>query len=72
VATCSSCGAEIVWCKTPTGKSIPVDPKPETRLVRTFGSPKFPLADGEHVSTAQTWVSHFATCPNAAQHRRPR
>jgi hypothetical protein len=45
MGTCSSCGADIVWCYSPKDNRVPMN------------------KDG---------VSHFATCPNAADHRRNR
>lgn len=74
-ATCSSCGAAIEWATTENGKRMPVDAKPLTlplpgvfRLRWTPGNP-VPLA----VSVKREegfYNSHFATCPNAASHRR--
>lgn len=62
MATCSSCGAEIVWVTMSTGKRMPLDPKKYTVVV----------ADGEgkdaRVVTGQQ--SHFASCPKADAHRR--
>lgn len=65
-ATCGSCGAPLEWAKTLRGRSIPVDPETvESGNLRVvdgiayFGSP----GSGDR-------VSHFATCPNADQHRR--
>lgn len=43
VKSCRSCGADIHWIETASGKRMPVNP------------------DG---------TSHFATCPNADQHRK--
>ncbi len=54
---CRSCGAEIEWLRTKEGKNTPVDAKPvfiETR-------------NGDPI---EGYRSHFATCPNADQHRR--
>ena len=65
MSKCSSCGAEIIWAKTPAGKNMPLDAKPETRWIAEGG--------GGQESTCrpvQVRVSHFSTCPNADQHRR--
>lgn len=69
VATCRSCGAQIRWVMTESGKRMPVDAKPEKRIVID------PLGErlGSDAPTARvvdTYVSHFATCAFAAQHRR--
>lgn len=60
---CSSCGAPIRFVGTETGNQVPVDAKPEKRIV--VG----PDGVGRSVDA---YVSHFATCPNANQHRSPR
>jgi hypothetical protein len=57
---CRSCGAEIVWFQTRSGKRMPVD-EISTRPT-----------DAQHQLDLNRHVSHFATCPNANQHRRPR
>ena len=57
---CKSCGSELKWFKTLSGKSIPIDPKPEKRVVLRGG-----LA-----IISDTWRSHFETCPSASVHRR--
>lgn len=56
--TCRTCGKEIVFLKTVNGKNIPVDA--ETVEV---GDTDF--EPGRH-------VTHFRTCPHAAEHRRAR
>jgi hypothetical protein len=66
---CKSCGAEIVWVVTPAGKSMPLDAKAQTVWVlepegATAGSPK--------AKPVQARGSHFATCPNADEHRSSR
>jgi len=64
--TCSSCGAEIIWTVTVAGKRMPVDAKPEKRVVlkQNEGDPLTPLS-----RVVDTFISHFATCPHAARHR---
>lgn len=57
---CSSCGAEIVWFRTKNGKRMPVD-EASTRPT-----------DREDQLDLTRHVTHFRTCPNADQHRRPR
>jgi len=66
MAKCKSCQAEIVWGVTDTGKRVPLDPS-EKRFVRIYGH----VPDGElHVRMKDTHLSHFATCPQADQHRK--
>lgn len=62
--TCSSCGAAILWAKTPQGKAMPLDAKPEKRVVLGRQTGEAHVLD--------TYLPHWASCPNAAQHRRPR
>jgi hypothetical protein len=56
IKSCKSCGANIVWFKTESGKAMPVD-------AETVGSGDMHLDLKKH-------IPHFATCPQAAQHRR--
>lgn len=62
---CSSCGADIEWSMTERGKAVPLNKPPEKRFIMFF-KPGCP----EYVKLVETWLSHFATCPNAKQHRR--
>lgn len=57
---CTSCGADVVWFNTKAGKRMPVD-ESSTRST-----------DAAHQLDLSRHVSHFATCPQAGQHRRPR
>lgn len=70
MAKCRSCGAEIVWAKTETGKSIPIDAEP-------VNEGNIHLKDGvAYVDKScmglpgPHYKSHFATCPHAAKHRK--
>ena len=56
--TCQSCEAPIVWLRTQAGKAMPVD----AASVRP----------GDTIFVPNLHVSHFATCPHAAKHRKPR
>lgn len=76
---CRSCGAPIAWCVTESDKRIPLDtePVPDGNLVvvAQFGNaPGLALSyDPEkHDGGWARWKAHFATCPNADEHRRPR
>lgn len=83
MSRCKSCGREIVWIKMSSGKAMPCDAAPisysenmhpnakgnniltlvteKGTIVRTVFDPS-----GDKVG----YTSHFATCPNANQHRR--
>ncbi len=57
---CRSCQASILWIKSATtGRAIPCDPD-QIRII---------TADGR---SEAGYITHFATCPNAAEHRKPR
>lgn len=58
IVRCRSCRAQIIWFKTGAGKNMPVD-------ADTVAPEDDELDLTKH-------ISHFATCPNADQHRRPR
>ncbi len=64
MAKCRTCGAEIVWKKTAAGRNVPLDP-PEKRYVENTTS----IHRGQ-VEMRDTWLSHFATCPQADEHRK--
>lgn len=59
-AKCKSYGAPIEWIKTPAGKNHPIDAESERRWIYRKGMWLF----------RPTYTSHFATCPNADQHRK--
>lgn len=79
--TCSSCGASIKWIKTSSGKMMPVnaarvpfrrDPRGGSYVYNMTGELMKgfilqPPVDPDR--TIYGYVSHFATCPYAQQHR---
>lgn len=66
---CKTCGAAIVWIVTPTGKSMPLDAQAVTMWVC---DPEGALTGSPAAKPVQVRKSHFSTCPQAAEHRRPR
>lgn len=74
--TCTSCGAEIRWAKTEKGKWMPIDPLPaENGNIVPIGRGDQVLAhvlskDENPEEHAHRYTSHYATCPNANQHRK--
>lgn len=56
IVRCSSCRARIVWLKTQSGKNMPVDADS--------------VEPEDEIFDRSRHISHFATCPKAAQHRR--
>ena len=58
MSKCRSCGEEIVWLKTDSGKNIPVD-------ADTVADKDAEIFDSKQMT------SHFATCPDANKWRKP-
>jgi hypothetical protein len=72
-ATCKSCGAPIRWAKTVSGKSMPVDVEPAANGNVVFLDDKTVIVSGPRArieGDERRYTSHFATCPQASQHRR--
>jgi hypothetical protein len=67
-STCRSCQAPLLWATTPKNRRIPLDPvpHPEGNVVVLDG---VAVVGGEGDTR---YRSHFATCPGAGVHRRPR
>lgn len=79
--TCRSCHAPILWVTTTKGADMPVDPEPSSDgnvQLTAHGDLLFAHVLGTHHAAAARehdtplHQSHFATCPNAAQHRKAR
>lgn len=80
---CRSCNASVFWgTSDATNKRMPLDSEPSAsgniRLMEgkdPFGQPYFvvigrpELVEKERAAGRSLYTSHFATCPNAAQHR---
>jgi hypothetical protein len=76
---CSSCGAAIIWTTTKLGRPMPVDaePTPTGNIVLVDGgggAPKAIYKRPEEIAalSCERYISHFATCPHADQHRKPK
>lgn len=76
LAYCRSCDWPIVWVITEKGKNMPVDADPVS-APRGFrlddqGDETAPRAQfiARPDPNERLYVSHFSTCPNAAQHRK--
>lgn len=83
---CDTCGAPIFWSATISGKKMPIDaePTPEGLLVILPPKDDLPKSLGTAVDFrvgtdavnkmlaegCPRWTSHFATCPDAQEHRR--
>jgi hypothetical protein len=68
MATCRSCGAQIVWAVTEAGKRMPVDPEPSPDgNVELIGSPEHPRAvvhGTRPLFGPPLHLAHFVTCTN--------
>lgn len=76
MSSCRTCHAEIEWVRTPEGRTMPIDPEPaeDGNLALIAGDPiiAVPVAANELLvdDDGLRYKSHFATCPQADQHRR--
>lgn len=80
MARCKSCGAQIVWIKMQSGKTMPADPERVVYWAKPGAAGRVITPNGEVVScefdgdlnsaTGVGYISHFSTCPNADKHRR--
>lgn len=74
MSRCASCSAEILWAvSTKTGKLMPVDPAPTrmgTLLITNRDGQAWATPLSKMAAPGPLHVSHFATCPNAASHRK--
>lgn len=82
-AKCRSCDADVWWVEWPSGKKMPVDSEPDMRPPPKGGTLVLTLRKGpqsrllvekydpaKHDAKRNRYTSHFATCPNASEHRR--
>jgi hypothetical protein len=75
---CRSCKDPILWVEWASGKRMPVDYKPDPSgdVVLTHRKSENKLIaqkfDSRFDAGRNRYTSHFATCPNASQHRRAR
>lgn len=72
MSACATCKAEIRWVKTQRGAAMPldVDPADDGRFVVLDGVAV--VCDPLFHPREPRYRSHFASCPQAAQHRRKR
>lgn len=77
MSNCRSCSAEIRWARTSNGKAMPVDIDPHEDGNLVLGD-KFVTVYANAATAidaapdALRYLSHFATCPTAFEHRRVR
>jgi hypothetical protein len=77
-AACKSCGARVLWVQLlPRGTTAPLDDKPSTagNVRLSKGGTVAKVLNKTELAAArrnseQLYTSHFATCSNAASHRK--
>ena len=72
-ARCRSCDAPIEWAITVKGSRIPLDPGEDDggNIIVDVDGIAHVVGPGDNGRVPRR-RSHFATCPNAAQHRKGR
>ena len=77
MAKCKSCGKQIQWLRLKTGKwnpvdpgKIPYEPDPNGRMTLITMDGDVVRGNLDIMSHQYGYQSHFATCPDADQHRR--
>lgn len=69
MSLCKTCQAPVLWVKTEGGKNIPLDGKKVANgNIDMIGGLAYVVPpDG-----SDRYISHFVTCPQAEEHRRPK
>jgi hypothetical protein len=69
-ATCSTCGAPIIWAHTTKGKRIPLDakPHPDGNVMLTGGGTA--VVAGKSQNGARRYMPHHATCSHPVRRGR--
>jgi hypothetical protein len=75
--TCGTCRAPVVWASTVSGSTMPIDPGIDAagNVAVTPGNPprvRYLKTSEEPGAAEYPMLPHWATCPDAKQHRRPR
>lgn len=66
---CRTCSAPVVWAVTEAGRKAPFDSLTTTKGTHTVVSGRATFVP-EAKRSGQLYTSHFATCPQASEHRR--
>lgn len=74
-AKCKSCGAPVIWAKTAAGRLAPYDAAASRDVPKGYrivaGVSEYVKDNtGTMFPLEPLHTSHFATCPNAARHRK--
>lgn len=70
IRTCKSCGAAIIWRQHPATKSpMPLNAEPDPNGSMVLVGDKWAML-AQVATNRPRYMPHFATCPNAAAHRK--
>lgn len=69
LTTCSSCGASIFYALTVNKKRMPMDAQPVGKASVLKVDPDG--SDVPVVKIVDAYQTHFISCPQAQQHRKP-
>lgn len=69
---CGRCPAQIIWLKTPNGKSMPLDaePRPEGNVVIRDGLAVVLKLAEFATAEKRRFVAHWSTCRNPPERKR--
>lgn len=67
---CRSCQRAIIWTTSPSGAQLPLDARPAVAYFIQPEGERLRAVPSLDVSQAKAYVSHFLTCPFAAQHSK--
>jgi hypothetical protein len=71
MSRCKSCGAPIRWVRTINGYPMPLDRDPSSSgRYYTLDGAAYVCPEGQLACHGDLFQSHFATCPNAGEHRQ--
>lgn len=73
IARCRSCGQRIFWARAANGRANPIDalPHPNGNIwIDDEGHAHYRKKGEPAPAGKELFVSHFATCVHADQHRR--
>lgn len=70
MSACRSCGAEIIWVvAAASGKRMPIDAEPVAGGNLVLNGDQVVYVEP---TDAARYISHFVTCPQSAEWRKPK
>lgn len=74
MATCRSCGADVIFTESAKGGAVAIldeQPVPDGNIILDQHGHAVYLTKAEKaIAPGPRYVSHFATCPQRARHRK--